>query len=199
MTTVFQRKLDLLVVERALLHDPRGAQLVAAVHDRHLGREPGEEERLFERGVAAADDRDLLAAEEEPVAGGARRDSRGPSSRASPGTDERERRARPDARMTASAMSVGSSSVAEPEENGVAERSSAASPWRRAGPRRSAAPGPRIRPMRSGPRIAVDEAGVVLDLGREHQLATGLVRGGRGLALEHDGGRAGRGRCRSRR
>ena len=34
-----------------------------------------------------------------------------------------------------------------------------------------------------GPHDPVDEAGVVLDVGRQHQLAAGLVAGRRGLAL----------------
>ena len=40
-----------------------------------LGREPGEIERFLERGVAAADDRDLPVAKEEPIARRARRDA----------------------------------------------------------------------------------------------------------------------------
>ena len=69
----FQQELDLRVGERAVLHDLRGPQLVAAVDDRHLVGELGEERGLFDGRVAAADDGDVLAAEEEAVAGGARR------------------------------------------------------------------------------------------------------------------------------
>ena len=65
------QEVDLGVRERAVLHDLRRPQLVAAVDDRDLGRELGEEDRLLERGVAAADDRDRLLAEEEAVTGGA--------------------------------------------------------------------------------------------------------------------------------
>ena len=43
------------------------------MHHGDLGGELGEEDRLFHRGVAAADHDDLLAAEEEAVAGGAGR------------------------------------------------------------------------------------------------------------------------------
>ena len=64
-------ELDLGVGERAVLHDLRRPQLVAAVDDRDLGRELGEEDRLLDRGVAAADHRDRLLAEEEAVARGA--------------------------------------------------------------------------------------------------------------------------------
>ena len=42
---------------------------------RDLGGEIGEIERFLDRRVAAADDHDLLVAEEEAVAGGAGRDA----------------------------------------------------------------------------------------------------------------------------
>src|SRR3954447_12294619 len=64
-------ELDLRVVERPLLHDPGGPQRLAAVDDVDLAGEPGEEGRLLHRRVPAADDRDRLLAEEEPVTGGA--------------------------------------------------------------------------------------------------------------------------------
>jgi hypothetical protein len=64
-------ELDLRVVEGPLLHDLAGPQGVAAVHEVDLAREAGEEGGLLQRAVAAADDRDVLVAEEEPVAGGA--------------------------------------------------------------------------------------------------------------------------------
>jgi hypothetical protein len=48
-----------------------GAQLLASVDDRHGAGELGQEQRLLDGGVAAANDGDVLAAEEEPVAGGA--------------------------------------------------------------------------------------------------------------------------------
>ena len=62
-------ELDLLVGERAVLHDLRRAQLVAAVDHVDLRGELGEEGRLLHGRVAAADDGDLLLAEEESVAG----------------------------------------------------------------------------------------------------------------------------------
>ena len=43
------------------------------MHQRHLGGEIGEEQRLLDRGIAAADHQDFLAAIEEAVAGGAGR------------------------------------------------------------------------------------------------------------------------------
>ena len=63
-----QDELDLLVLPRAVDHDRRGAELVAAVDDHDLAREPGEEGRLLHRGVPAAHDDDDLVAEEGAVA-----------------------------------------------------------------------------------------------------------------------------------
>src|SRR5690606_30737930 len=62
-------ELDLVVRERALLHDLRGAQAVLAVDDIDLRREARQEGGLFHGGVASADDGDRLLAEEEAVAG----------------------------------------------------------------------------------------------------------------------------------
>ncbi len=70
------RDLDLVLAEQAVLQHLVGAQPVAAVNQRHLGRELGEEERLLGRRVAAADDRHLLAPEEEAIASGARRNAK---------------------------------------------------------------------------------------------------------------------------
>src|SRR5258706_8710177 len=64
---------DLRVREGAVLHDLGGAQFLAPVHERHLVGETREERRFLDRGVAAADDRDLLTAEEEAIARRARR------------------------------------------------------------------------------------------------------------------------------
>jgi hypothetical protein len=63
--------LDLGIVHGAVDHDLRGAELVAPVHDRDLARELREEGRLLHRRVAAAHDQQLPVAEEEAVAGGA--------------------------------------------------------------------------------------------------------------------------------
>ena len=85
----------------------------------------------------------------------------------------------PVATMSVSARTVGSSASGSPTQTSkgqgvrstrltLAVRSSASkrSAWAR------------IIPMSSGPMIAVDEAGVVLHVGGQHQLATGLVAGG---------------------
>ena len=63
--------LDLGVLEQPLLQDALGAELAAAMDDRDLGGEVGEEQRFLDGGVAAADHHDFLAAVEEAVAGGA--------------------------------------------------------------------------------------------------------------------------------
>src|SRR5215468_9966955 len=67
------QELDLGVRQRPVLHDLGGAQRATPVHDRHRLGEPGEEHRLLERRVAAADHRDVPLPEEEPVAGRAER------------------------------------------------------------------------------------------------------------------------------
>src|SRR6266852_2241001 len=56
---------DLRVRARALLHDLRGAQFIAAMNDGHLWGELRQEGRLLHRRVAAADDDDLLVLEEK--------------------------------------------------------------------------------------------------------------------------------------
>ena len=68
-------ELDLRVGEGALLHDLGGAQLAAAVDQGDLGAEAGQEGGLLDRGVATADDGDVLLAEEEAVAGRAPADA----------------------------------------------------------------------------------------------------------------------------
>ena len=65
--------LDLGVLEQAILQDALGAEMVAAMHDRHLRGEVGQEQRFLDRGIAAADHHDFLAAIEKSVAGGAGR------------------------------------------------------------------------------------------------------------------------------
>src|SRR5439155_14828079 len=60
--------LDLRVRLRPVDHDLAAPEPVTPMEQVDLRGEPRQERRLFERRVAAADDRDLLAAEEEPVA-----------------------------------------------------------------------------------------------------------------------------------
>ena len=59
--------------EEFVLQDLLGAQLVAAMHQVDLAGDVGQVERFFDGGVAAADHRHVLVAEEETVAGGAGR------------------------------------------------------------------------------------------------------------------------------
>ena len=66
-------RFDLGVFEQAVLQDFLGAQLVAAVDQGDLGSEVGQEQRLFDGCVAAANHDDFLSAIEKPVAGGAGR------------------------------------------------------------------------------------------------------------------------------
>ena len=68
-------ELDLLVVAGAVEHDLRGPEVVAPVNQADLGGELRQEDRLLHRRVAAADDHDLLVAEEGRVADRAVRDA----------------------------------------------------------------------------------------------------------------------------
>ena len=67
--------LDLPVREQAVLEDLVGPQLVAAVDERDLAGEVGEEDGFLDRRVAAAHDQHVLAPEKEAVAGGAGRNA----------------------------------------------------------------------------------------------------------------------------
>ena len=64
-----------LTLEQAVLHDLLGLQTVATMHQRDARGDVREIERFLDSGVAAADHRDLLAAEEEAVAGRTRGDA----------------------------------------------------------------------------------------------------------------------------
>src|SRR6185437_15113494 len=66
---------DLGVLERPSRHDLAGPQLVAPVHDGHGLGETGQEDRLLDRRVAAADDGDVLVTEKEAVTGRTPRDA----------------------------------------------------------------------------------------------------------------------------
>ena len=69
------QEFDLRMRHRAFQHDLAGAELRRAVDQVHLRGEARQEHRLFHGGVAAADDADVLAGEEEAVAGGAARNA----------------------------------------------------------------------------------------------------------------------------
>src|SRR3954447_24087490 len=70
-----QHEIELVVHLRAVDHDPRGAELVPAVHEVDVRRELRQEESLLECRVAAADDVDVAVTEERRVAGRAGRDA----------------------------------------------------------------------------------------------------------------------------
>ncbi|MNM90844.1 hypothetical protein D3C81_1031220 [compost metagenome] len=59
----------------AVLHNLRGAQLLTAVNQSHLGRKPSQEARFFERRIPASNDNNFFAAEEESITGCACADS----------------------------------------------------------------------------------------------------------------------------
>ncbi len=65
----------LRMLQHAVLHHLRGAQLVAPVEQVDGAGEARQEERFLHGRVAAAHDGDLLVAEKGAVAGGARRDA----------------------------------------------------------------------------------------------------------------------------
>src|SRR5262245_13851612 len=62
---------NFLIFHRAILHDFRGTQFIAAMNDVHLGGKLGEEIGFFHRAVSAAYDDQFLSAKEKAVAGGA--------------------------------------------------------------------------------------------------------------------------------
>jgi hypothetical protein len=68
-------ELNFLVVLRALQHDFGSAETFAAMNERDLGGEAGEEDRFLHGGVAAADHDDFFAGKEKAVAGGAGRNA----------------------------------------------------------------------------------------------------------------------------
>ena len=74
---------DLGVLQGPLLHDLAASELVATVDHHDLGRVARQEGGLFQRRVAAAHHGDLLASEEEAVAGGAGADTPRPRRRVS--------------------------------------------------------------------------------------------------------------------
>ena len=67
---VVPQNLDLGVLEQPVLQDLLGPKAVAAVDQRHLGREVRQKQSLFHSRVPAADHDDFLTTVEEPVTGG---------------------------------------------------------------------------------------------------------------------------------
>ena len=169
---------------------------VAPVEQVDLGREAGQEGRLLERGVAAADDRDLAVAEEEAVAGraGARRRGRAGASRS------RGRATAPTRRSRRSRTRRGTRCRA-PRRGTAGSRSRPGRCRRRRSACRTARPGRGTAAISSGPWMPVREARVVLDVAGEHQLAAGRGAGEDdrlevGPGRVDRGGQAGRARSR---
>ena len=71
------QKLDLGVREGTVLHDLGGSQLLSPVDNRHLRRETGQEQGFLEGGVPAPDDQEVDVAVEGAVASGAGGDAPG--------------------------------------------------------------------------------------------------------------------------
>ena len=169
-TSLFERPRDLRVRPRLVLHDLRRAQRVAPVHERHLGRELGQEHRLLHRRVAAADDGDFVAAEEVAVARRARGDAVAHQRSLGGQAQQPRRRAGRDDQRPASCTSA---SVGLDDERSRAQRSTdgdvalddlGAEPF---GLR--AHLGHEI-----GPHDAVAVAGEILDDRGQHQLTAGF-------------------------
>ncbi len=177
------READLVVGEGAVGHDLARPQLGAAVDDRDGAGELRQEGRLLDGGVAAADDRDVLVAEEEAVAGRAPRDAVARELLLARQAELAVGRAhREDDRAGAvhGALAVGDGLDLAGEVDGcdvVGDELGAE------------ALGLGAHAVHEvGAHDAVLEAGEVLDLGRVHQRATG-----RDGALEDEGGEVGAG------
>ena len=158
----------------AVDHDRRGAELLAPVDEVDLAREAADERRLLERRVAAADDRHDLVAEERGVAGRAVRDAAAlePQLRLEPEL--------PGARAGGDDDGVGSVLVVPDAD---AER-----PLGEVDPRDVVGQELGAEPLglaaevlhHHRPHDAVGIAGVVLDVGGDHQLAAPVE------ALDHE-------------
>ena len=141
-------ELDLRVGGRLVLHDLRRAQRVAPVDQRDLRRELREEDRLLQRRVAAADDRDRPVADRRSRRTSRTSTRRGPSACRSDGSPS-SRADAPVAMISARAVYSCSSVVTV---NGRRERSTDVTwPWMISAPNRSA--WPRIEAISSGPMI----------------------------------------------
>ena len=185
VTVWFQRNSILGLANAPVLHDLAGAQLVAAVDDRDLGGELGEEAGLLDRRVATADDRDVLIAEEEAVAGRAGGHAVADQTRLVVDAEHQ----RPGAGGHDDRIG-GVFVVAHPDFEGALGEVDAG---HLLGEELGAEP-LRLRPEvhhQLGAHDALGKAGEVLDVGRQHQLAARLVGRGRGLALDDERGEVG--------
>ena len=159
---------------RAIDHDLRGAERVAAVEQVHLGREAGQVGRLLERGVAAADDGDLAVLEEEAVAGRAGRHAAATQPRLAVEAEPQRRRAGGDDHGLGAVFGAARPDAERPL--GEVDAVDVDVDEARAEPLGLGA----HRGHQVGALDAVREARVVLDVAGQHQLAAG--RGAR----QHD-------------
>ena len=173
-TTAFSDVVELLVPVRPVDHDPRRAELVAAVHEVHVRRELRQEERLLERRVAAADDVHVLVAEERRVAGRAGGDAAALVLLLGRDAEEARGRARRDDHRARGVLVVADVDaerlLGEVDLRDVVGDELGAEPLRL-----PAEVGHHLRP-----HDAVGVARVVLDVARDHQLAAPLE------ALDHE-------------
>ena len=197
VTTRVPPDLDLGVREGPLLHDLAGPELVAAHDQGDLRGELGEERGLLDGRVAAADDRDLVVPEEEPVARGAGRHAVADQPALVLEAEHQRLGAGGDDERPGPVGGLRGVGVADPHAEG---------PGRQVDPGDLLGADVRAEPQgllpeahhELGAHDPLGEAGEVLDLGGQHQLAAGLVGGGRRLALDHQGGEVGPGRVDGR-
>jgi hypothetical protein len=179
-------EVDLGVFEGALLHDLGGPQLVAPVDDRDLGGEAGQKEGLFEGGIAATGHGDVVLAEEEAVAGGAGGHSVAEEALLVGAPQHEGAGAGGDDERVGQDTGLVRLGVADPELEWPRGQVDPADLGRAQLGLEAQRLGPH-HPHELGAHDPVDEAGEVLHVGRQHQLAAGLVAGGGGLTLDHEG------------
>ena len=160
---------DLGIGEQTLLQNLLGPKRIAAMDQGHFARVVGEIVRLFDRGVAAADDDHLAIAEEEAVTGRAGRDAEAAEALLALETEPARLGAgRNDQRIGAIAVAR----IAEAGEGptGQVHRNDRIAEEARADPF-----GLGLHLLHQPrPLHHVGKSGVVLDIGRDRHLAAGL-------------------------
>ena len=186
-------KLDLGVAEGPVLHDLRGAELVAAMDDGDLLGEAAEEVGLLQCRVTTANDRNVVVTEEKAIAGGARREAvTDESGLTLEAQHDRLGSGRDDQRV---GLIGGFSSVRVADPDAI--RGSGEVDLARLHRLDLCAEPFGLRPEvhhEFRTHDPLGKPGKVLDVGRQHQLTTGLVAGGAGFALEDERGKIGPGR-----
>ena len=172
--------LDLGIVQCPILHDLRCPQLIAPMDQGDLGGELGQEAGLLDGTVSAAHDSDLLAPEEETVAGRAGGQPVAEQMLLGHETEHQRLRAgRHDDRVRLVDI------VADPD----LERTLREIDGRRLGRQELGAETQRLlaevdHQLRT--HDAGGKAGIVLDLGGEHQLAARLIAGAARLTFDDE-------------